>query len=61
MTSYSSLVTEYFDSSYWLIDDESVYEVVKSKFKCIEKLLSKVEEAFLLKINYYQISVKNVS
>jgi len=34
---------------------------VKSKFKCIEKLLSKVEEAFLLKINYYQISVKNVS
>ena len=29
---------------YWLVDDERVYETVKTDFKCVEELLSKVGE-----------------
>jgi len=29
------------------VEDERIYEGVKTNFKCVEKLLSRVEEAFL--------------
>jgi uncharacterized protein YutE (UPF0331/DUF86 family) len=32
---------------YWTVEDERIYEGVKTNFKCVEKLLSRVEEAFL--------------
>ncbi len=33
---------------YWTVDDEKVYEVVKANFKCVEELLSRAKEAFLV-------------
>jgi len=33
---------------YWSVDDEKVYEAVKADFKCVEELLSKVRELFLV-------------
>jgi uncharacterized protein YutE (UPF0331/DUF86 family) len=27
---------------YWLVDDERVYEAVKTNFRCVEELLSRV-------------------
>lgn len=32
---------------YWIVEDERVYQGVKTNFKCVEKFLSRVEEAFL--------------
>jgi len=32
---------------YWTVEDERIYESVKTNFKCVEELLSRVEEAFL--------------
>lgn len=33
---------------YWFVEDERIYDSVKADFKCVEQLLSGVEEAFLL-------------
>ncbi|MEM2049807.1 MAG: DUF86 domain-containing protein [Thermoproteota archaeon] len=33
---------------YWPVEDEKVYEAVKNNFKCVEELLGKVREAFLV-------------
>jgi len=33
---------------YWSVDDEKVYEAVKADFRCVEELLSKVRELFLV-------------
>jgi len=32
---------------YWTVEDERIYGGVKTNFKCVEGLLSRVEEAFL--------------
>jgi len=33
---------------YWLVDDGRVYEAVKADFKCVDELLSRVGETFLV-------------
>ncbi len=32
---------------YWVIDDSKVYNMVKENFRCVEKLLEKIREAYL--------------
>jgi uncharacterized protein YutE (UPF0331/DUF86 family) len=32
---------------YWNVEDEKVYRSLKADFKCVEELLTKVEEVFL--------------
>ncbi|MBO3800435.1 MAG: DUF86 domain-containing protein [Candidatus Brockarchaeota archaeon] len=33
---------------YWIVEDEKVYEALKNNFKCVEELVGKVKEAFLV-------------
>ncbi|MBO3809956.1 MAG: DUF86 domain-containing protein [Candidatus Brockarchaeota archaeon] len=33
---------------YWIVEDEKVYEALKNNFKCVEELVGKAKEAFLV-------------
>jgi len=33
---------------YWTVEDEKVYETAKANFECVEELVSRVDEAFLV-------------